>query len=187
MDLASAMPKDKWAQWSGQENKKCAETTFEMSRNIAGVFPVFCTTIVNDIYTYIVLYALDSDSIQLNQMLLPKHHYRVPPIVGQQGCTKFRRGWLIVMVMSQKSIAIFGKKQRLLSIDMKTKVVQHVPRIIFNVFNVFKFSKFSGSQRLSDFQTFLVTKKMSECQTKAGNQECFEKLENLKTRKLWKH
>ena len=31
---------------------------------------------------------------------------------------------------------------------MKTKVVQHVPRIIFNVF------KFSGSQRLSDFQTF---------------------------------
>ena len=26
--------------------------------------------------------------------------------------------------------------------------------------------------------------KMSECQTKAGNQECFEKLENLKTWKL---
>ena len=25
---------------------------------------------------------------------------------------------------------------------------------------------------------------MSECQTKAGNQECFEKLENLKTGKL---
>ena len=25
---------------------------------------------------------------------------------------------------------------------------------------------------------------MSECQTKAGNQECFEKLENLKTWKL---
>ena len=38
MDLASAMPKDKWAQWSGQENNKCAETTFEMSRNIAGFF-----------------------------------------------------------------------------------------------------------------------------------------------------
>ena len=45
---------------------------------------------------------------------------------------------------------------------MKTKVVQHVPRILFNVINVFKlssfqvfkFSKFSGSQRLSDFQTF---------------------------------
>ena len=108
-------------------------------------FSVFCTTIVNDIYV------LDSDSIQLNQMLLPKHHYRVPPIVGQQGCTKFRRGWLIVMVMSQKSIAIFGKKQWLLSIDMKTKVDQHVPRIIFHVlkvssFQVFKFSVFKFSK-----------------------------------------
>ena len=41
-----------------------------------------------------------------------------------------------------------------LSIDMKTKVVQHVSRIISNVVKVFKFSKFSGSQRLSDFQTF---------------------------------
>ena len=39
----------------------------------------------------------------------------------------------------------------LLSIDMKTKVVQHVPRIIFNVFKVFKFS---GSQCLSGFQKF---------------------------------
>ena len=29
------------------------------------------------IYIHIVLYVLDSDSIQLNQMLLPKHHYRV--------------------------------------------------------------------------------------------------------------
>ena len=29
----------------------------------------------------------------------------------------------------QKNIAIFGYKQRLLSIRMKTKVVQHVPRI----------------------------------------------------------
>ena len=37
---------------------------------------------------------------------------------------------------------------------MKTKVVQHVPRIIFNVFKVFEFSKFSGSQHLSDFQNF---------------------------------
>ena len=34
----------------------------------------------------------------------------------------------------KKNIAIFGYKQRLLSIDMKTKVVQHVLRIIFNVF-----------------------------------------------------
>ena len=29
----------------------------------------------------------------------------------------------------QKNIAIFTYKQRLLSIDMKTKVVEHVPRI----------------------------------------------------------
>ena len=29
----------------------------------------------------------------------------------------------------KKSIAIFVYKQRLLSLDMKTKVVQHVPRI----------------------------------------------------------
>ena len=29
----------------------------------------------------------------------------------------------------KKSIAIFGYKQRLLSIDMKTKVVQHVERV----------------------------------------------------------
>ena len=34
----------------------------------------------------------------------------------------------------KKNIAIFTYKQWLLSIDMKTKVVQHVPRII----NVFK-------------------------------------------------
>ena len=33
----------------------------------------------------------------------------------------------------KKSIAIFGNKKRLLSIDMKTKVVQPVPRIIFNI------------------------------------------------------
>ena len=31
-------------------------------------------------------------------------------------------------LMSQKSIAIFGYKQSLLSIEMKTKVVQHVSR-----------------------------------------------------------
>ena len=70
----------------------------------------------------------------------------------------------------KKSIDIFNYKQRLLSIDMKTKVVQHVPRIIskvfkvfkfpsFQVFKFFKFSKFQvfnnipGSQLLSDFQT----------------------------------
>ena len=32
------------------------------------------------------------------------------------------------VAMVQKSIAIFGYKQRLLSLDMKTKVVQHVKR-----------------------------------------------------------
>ena len=31
-----------------------------------------------------------------------------------------------MMMWSKKTIAIFGNKQRLLSIDMKTKVVQHV-------------------------------------------------------------
>ena len=64
------------------------------------------------------------------------------------------------------TIVIFNYKQRLLSIDMKTKVVQHVPRIIFSKFSnlqVFRFSSFQsfqvfnnipGSQVLSDFQTF---------------------------------
>ena len=36
---------------------------------------------------------------------------------------------MLRLMTSQKSIAIFTEKQRLLSIDMKTKVVQHVPRI----------------------------------------------------------
>ena len=40
----------------------------------------------------------------------------------------------------KQTIDIFTYKQRILSIDMKTKVVQHVPRIICNVFKVFKFS-----------------------------------------------
>ena len=35
----------------------------------------------------------------------------------------------------KKSIDIFGYKQRLLSLDMKTKVVQHVPRINLSHFN----------------------------------------------------
>ena len=71
----------------------------------------------------------------------------------------------MVMVMSQKSIAIFGKKQRLLSIDMKTKVVQHVPRIIFNVFKgyqVFKFQNIPGYQLFSDVQTFLARNQLYE-------------------------
>ena len=55
----------------------------------------------------------------------------------------------------KKSVAIFGY--------MKTKVVQHVPRInlsyfkfqIFKFFQIFNFFQiFSGSQLLSDFQTF---------------------------------
>ena len=57
----------------------------------------------------------------------------------------------------KKSIAIFGYKQWLLSLDMKTKVVQHVPRINLSYFKfqIFKFFQiFSGSQLLSDFQTF---------------------------------
>ena len=33
----------------------------------------------------------------------------------------------------------YKHKQSPWSIDMKTKVVQHVPRIIFNVFKVFRF------------------------------------------------
>ena len=41
--------------------------------------------------------------------------------------------------VQEKNISIFGYKQRLLSLDMKTKVVQHVSRIIFDVF------KFSGN------------------------------------------
>ena len=38
----------------------------------------------------------------------------------------------------KKTIAIFGNKQCLLSINMKTKVVQHVPRIIFNIYKISK-------------------------------------------------
>ena len=53
----------------------------------------------------------------------------------------------------KKTIDIFNFKQRLLSIDMKTKVVQHVPWIIFNVYKVFEFSTF---QVFKFFKTFLV-------------------------------
>ena len=41
-----------------------------------------------------------------------------------------------VDAVPKKTIAIFGYKQRLLSLDMKTKVVQHVPRIIFNIYKI---------------------------------------------------
>ena len=43
-------------------------------------------------------------------------------LANSQGRVRMRR-------MSQKSIDIFNSKQRLLSLDIKTKVVQHVPRI----------------------------------------------------------
>jgi len=56
----------------------------------------------------------------------------------------------------KKSIAIFGYKQQLLSIDMKTKVVQHVPRIIFKVFKVLKFSSFQVFKFFKFSITFLV-------------------------------
>ena len=77
---------------------------------------------------------------------------------------------------------------------MKTKVVQHVRRIIFNVFKVFEFSSFQvfrfsgyqvfqnipGSQLLSDIQTFL-----------AGNQLYFQVFKFLffvpsSTRQVWR-
>ena len=61
-------------------------------------------------------------------------------------------------VLSKKSIDIFNFKQRLLSIDIKTKVVQHVPRIIFNVFKVFKFSSFVFMSR---FKSCCLKLKMS--------------------------
>ena len=58
-----------------------------------------------------------------------------------------------MMMMSKKNIEIFYYKQRLLIMDMKSKVVQ-----------VFKFSKFGipGSQLLSDVQTFLAGKQLYE-------------------------
>ena len=64
-----------------------------------------------------------------------------------------------------------GGKNKFLSFHvLKTKVVQHVRRIIFNVFKVFEFSSFQvfrfsgyqvfqnipGSQLLSDIQTFFL-------------------------------
>ena len=48
----------------------------------------------------------------------------------------------------KKTIAFFGYKQRPLSIEMKTKVVQHVLRIIFNVF------KFSSIESFQVFKVF---------------------------------
>ena len=39
---------------------------------------------------------------------------------------------VMMMMMSKKSIAIFTYKHSVFSIDMKTKVVRHVPRININ-------------------------------------------------------
>ena len=52
----------------------------------------------------------------------------------------------------KKIIVIFTYNQCLLSIDMKTKVVQHVPRINLQVLQVLQ--NIPGSQLLSDVQTF---------------------------------
>ena len=59
----------------------------------------------------------------------------------------------------KKIIVIFTYNQCLLSIDMKTKVVQHVLRIIFK-FSSFKFSKFSSFNfsKFSSFQSCQVFK-----------------------------
>ena len=65
-------------------------------------------------------------------------------------------------------IDIFNFKQRLLSIDMKTKIVQHVPS-----FQVFKFSKFSGSQCLSDFQTFFISSQRESISSFDKEKNCF--------------
>ena len=62
----------------------------------------------------------------------------------------------------KKTIATFGYKQWLLSLDMKTKVVQHVPRINlshlnfskFQMFQNFKFFKFSNFSNFSNFFQF---------------------------------
>ena len=51
----------------------------------------------------------------------------------------------------KKIIGIFNFKQRILSVDLKTKVVQHILRIIFNVF---KFSNFSCFQNFQVFKLF---------------------------------
>ena len=68
---------------------------------------------------------------------------------------------LMMMMRSRNNHCHFHFKQWLLSIDMKTKVVQHVPKIIFNVFKLFEFSsfqlfRFSSFQVSKFFKTFLV-------------------------------
>jgi hypothetical protein len=76
--------------------------------------------------------------------------------------------------MNSKVTGISNYKQRILSIEMKTEIVQHVPRINLSHFSfwvpnlnflIFKFSNFSGSQLLSDFQTFFRFSKFSKHST----------------------
>ena len=69
---------------------------------------------------------------------------------------------MMVMAMSQRSIAIFGNKQRLLSIAMKTKVVQHVQFSSFQVFYFQVFQNIPGSQLLSDIQTFFAGNQLND-------------------------
>ena len=52
----------------------------------------------------------------------------------------------------KKSIAIFANKQRILSIEMKTKLVQHVPRIIFNIYKISKFLIFKNFKKFQNFK-----------------------------------
>ena len=47
-------------------------------------------------------------------------------LAGNQLYESQTHGRLMMMMVSKKTIAIFGYKQQLLSLDMKTKVVQHV-------------------------------------------------------------
>ena len=79
-----------------------------------------------------------------------------------------RGGWC----WQKKIIANFAYNQWVYSLDMKTKVDQHVPRINLSHFNFwilnlnfqisnFDFFYFPGSQLLSDFQTFLYLCHMS--------------------------
>ena len=71
-------------------------------------------------------------------------------------------------------IDIFNFKQRLLSLDMKTKVVQHVPRINLSHLNFLPHHHPCPYMRIHRAGSQL--KKMSESQTKAGNQKKFENL-----------
>ena len=53
----------------------------------------------------------------------------------------------------KKTIAIFAYKQQLLSIEMKTKLVQHVPRINLSHFN-FRISNLNLNFQIYKFSIF---------------------------------